>query len=112
MRIIQHNEIAREPFRSGSVSSCNLGNGECYRIDILPLSSLEDGMRDRVQAVSSLQHRLQISAAIAESDAFDHLDAPVERIATLDTPIPYNARLERAALPSAADIVKVAERLV
>jgi pyruvate dehydrogenase E1 component beta subunit len=53
----------------------------------------------------------EIASQIYEA-AFDHLDAPVERIATLDTPIPYNARLERAALPSAADIVKVAERLV
>jgi pyruvate dehydrogenase E1 component beta subunit len=53
----------------------------------------------------------EIAAQIYEA-AFDHLDAPVERVATLDTPIPYNARLERAALPSAADIVKVAERLV
>jgi pyruvate dehydrogenase E1 component beta subunit len=53
----------------------------------------------------------EIAAQIYEA-AFDHLDAPVERVATLDTPIPYNARLERAALPSAADIVRVAERLV
>jgi pyruvate dehydrogenase E1 component beta subunit len=53
----------------------------------------------------------EIAAQIYEA-AFDHLDAPVERVATLDTPIPYNARLERAALPSAADIVKVAERLI
>ena len=53
----------------------------------------------------------EIAAQIYEA-AFDHLDAPVERVATLDTPMPYNARLERAALPSAADIVKVAERLV
>jgi len=53
----------------------------------------------------------EIAAQIYEL-AFDHLDAPVERVATLDTPMPYNARLERAALPSAADIVKVAERLV
>jgi pyruvate dehydrogenase E1 component beta subunit len=53
----------------------------------------------------------EIAAQIYEA-AFDHLDAPIERIATLDTPMPYNARLERAALPSAADIVKVAERLV
>jgi len=53
----------------------------------------------------------EIAAQIYEV-AFDHLDAPVERVATLDTPMPYNARLERAALPSAADIVKVAERLV
>jgi pyruvate dehydrogenase E1 component beta subunit len=53
----------------------------------------------------------EIAAQIYEA-AFDHLDAPVERVATLDTPMPYNARLERAALPSAADIVKIAEQLV
>jgi pyruvate dehydrogenase E1 component beta subunit len=53
----------------------------------------------------------EIAAQIYEA-AFDHLDAPVERVATLDTPMPYNAHLERAALPSAADIVKVAERLM
>ncbi|MGH7841017.1 MAG: alpha-ketoacid dehydrogenase subunit beta [Candidatus Binataceae bacterium] len=53
----------------------------------------------------------EIAAQIYEA-AFDSLDAPIERVATLDTPIPYNARLEHAALPSAADIVKAAERLV
>jgi len=53
----------------------------------------------------------EIAAQIYEA-AFDHLDAPVERVATLDTPMPYNARLEKAALPSAADIVKVAERML
>jgi pyruvate dehydrogenase E1 component beta subunit len=44
--------------------------------------------------------------------AFDHLDAPVERIATLDQPIPYNQHLERAALPSPAAIVQVAQRMM
>jgi pyruvate dehydrogenase E1 component beta subunit len=44
--------------------------------------------------------------------AFDHLDSPVERVATLDTPMPYNARLERAALPSPAQIVRTAERMM
>ncbi len=53
----------------------------------------------------------EIAAQIYEA-AFDHLDAPIERVATKDVPMPYNARLERAALPSQADIVKVAERLV
>jgi pyruvate dehydrogenase E1 component beta subunit len=53
----------------------------------------------------------EIVAQIQEA-AFDHLDAPVERVATLDTPIPYNARLERAALPSPAQIVEVAERML
>jgi pyruvate dehydrogenase E1 component beta subunit len=53
----------------------------------------------------------EIAAQIQEG-AFDHLDAPVERIATLDTPMPYNARLEKAALPSPAQIVKLAERML
>ncbi len=53
----------------------------------------------------------EVAAQIYEA-AFDHLDAPIERVATRDVPMPYNARLERAALPSPADIVKVAERLV
>jgi len=53
----------------------------------------------------------EIAAQIYET-AFDHLDAPVERIATLDVPMPYNAKLEKAALPSAGAIVKAAERLV
>jgi pyruvate dehydrogenase E1 component beta subunit len=53
----------------------------------------------------------EIAAQIYEA-AFDDLDAPVERLATLDTPIPYNAKLEKAALPSAADIVRIAERMV
>jgi pyruvate dehydrogenase E1 component beta subunit len=52
-----------------------------------------------------------VAAQIYEA-AFDHLDAPIERVATKDVPMPYNARMERAALPSPADIVKVAERLV
>jgi pyruvate dehydrogenase E1 component subunit beta len=53
----------------------------------------------------------EIVARIQEG-AFDHLDAPVARVATLDTPIPYNARLERAALPSPAQIIEVAEQML
>jgi len=53
----------------------------------------------------------EIAARIYEA-AFDDLDAPVERVATLDVPMPYNKHLENAALPSVADIVKAAEQLV
>src|SRR5580658_10439933 len=53
----------------------------------------------------------EIAAQIYEA-AFDDLDAPVERVASLDTPMPYNARLERAVLPSSGDIVKAAERMM
>ncbi len=53
----------------------------------------------------------EIAAQLYEK-AFDHLDAPVERVATMDMPMPYNARLEKAALPSPAHIISAAERIV
>jgi pyruvate dehydrogenase E1 component subunit beta len=52
----------------------------------------------------------EIAAQIYEA-AFDDLDAPIARVASLDTPMPYNRHLEKASLPSAGDIVKAAERM-
>jgi len=34
-----------------------------------------------------------------ESDAFDHLDAPIERVTGLDIPLPYAINLETLSLP-------------
>lgn len=47
----------------------------------------------------------EVSAAIAESDAFDHLDAPIIRLGGAEAPLPYNPELEKAAVPQVADIV-------
>ena len=38
--------------------------------------------------------------------AFDHLDAPVARVAGVDVPLPYAANLEKLALPNADHIVR------
>lgn len=46
----------------------------------------------------------EIAALIAESEAFDYLDAPIIRLAGLDIPIPYNPELEAAAVPSEGEI--------
>jgi 2-oxoisovalerate dehydrogenase E1 component beta subunit len=47
----------------------------------------------------------EIAATIAE-DAFEHLDAPVKRIAAPDTPVPFAPVLEKAFLPQVEDVVK------
>lgn len=49
-------------------------------------------------------------SAIAMEEAFDFLDAPVERITGVDVPMPYAENLEKAALPTVEDVVKAAKR--
>lgn len=48
----------------------------------------------------------EIAARIAESEAFDYLDAPVLRLAGLDAPIPYNRNLEYHSVPQEETIVE------
>jgi acetoin:2,6-dichlorophenolindophenol oxidoreductase subunit beta len=42
----------------------------------------------------------EISASIADSEAFFYLDAPIRRLGGLDVPIPYNPTLEAAVVPT------------
>lgn len=46
----------------------------------------------------------EIASVIAESEAFDYLDAPIMRLAGLDVPVPYNPELEKAIVPSEEQI--------
>ncbi|EGO01956.1 hypothetical protein SERLA73DRAFT_49655 [Serpula lacrymans var. lacrymans S7.3] len=52
----------------------------------------------------------EICAQIIESEAFDYLDAPVERVTGADVPTPYATNLEALAFPDTPLIVKVAKR--
>lgn len=53
----------------------------------------------------------EISARITEQ-AFYELDAPVERICSVEVPIPYSRHMELAALPQAETIVSAVKRMV
>ncbi len=53
----------------------------------------------------------EIAAMIAQSPAFAYLEAPIVRLGGADVPIPYNPRLEKAAVPQVEDIVAAARRL-
>lgn len=54
----------------------------------------------------------EICGIVMESEAFDYLDAPVERITAADTPIPYAIPLEKAALPQKEDIIRAVKRAI
>jgi pyruvate dehydrogenase E1 component beta subunit len=53
----------------------------------------------------------QVAAWIAE-DIFDHLDAPVCRVAARDVPIPFSPPLEEYVLPQVADIVAAVRKVL
>lgn len=54
----------------------------------------------------------EIAARIAESEAFDYLDAPIIRLGGLDVPIPYNQELEAAVVPQKSDFVQAVYKLM
>jgi pyruvate/2-oxoglutarate/acetoin dehydrogenase E1 component len=47
-------------------------------------------------------------AALIQEQAFDDLDAPVQRVTGADVPMPYSRRIEQAAIPHAEHVVSAA----
>ncbi len=64
------------------------------------------------EGVKTLGVGAEISAMVAESDAFDFLDAPIVRLGGAECPIPYNPELEKAVVPQTPDILEVTRKLV
>jgi acetoin:2,6-dichlorophenolindophenol oxidoreductase subunit beta len=64
------------------------------------------------EGVKTLGIGAEISALIAESEAFDYLDAPILRLGGAESPIPYNPNLEKAAVPQVDGIVEGLRKLV
>ncbi len=53
----------------------------------------------------------EIAAQIASSDAFYHLDAPIQRLGAKSTPIPFNPTLETETFPTVPKIVAAVKSL-
>jgi len=49
---------------------------------------------------------------LIQRDAFDDLDAPVQRVTEADVPMPYNKHLERAAKASPEKVVAAARKVL
>ncbi len=51
-------------------------------------------------------------AAIASKEAFDYLDAPIERVAAKETPVPFSPKLENFIIPNKKDVIEGIKRTV
>lgn len=93
---------------------------QCEVIDLRTIAPLD---MDTVVASVARTHRavvaqeewrnVGICAEVASriyEQAFDELDAPVERVGGADVPMPYARNLERAAIASESDIVAAVRR--
>jgi 2-oxoisovalerate dehydrogenase E1 component beta subunit len=98
---------------------------EGVQVEILDLRSLAPLDRDAILTSVAktsrvlLLHEARLTggiggelAAIIAEDAFEYLDAPVMRVASADTPVPYAPALEAAFLPNAERVVAAVKRLV
>jgi len=95
-------------------------------VEVVNLRSIRPIDRDTIFNSVKKTHRLvtvelgwpqsgvgsEILSIVAETDAFDYLDAPPIRITGADVPMPYAQNLEDAAQPQTSHIVDVIERLV
>jgi pyruvate dehydrogenase E1 component beta subunit len=93
---------------------------ECEVIDLrslvpLDMETVVASVRKTHRAVVAQEEWKNVSmvselAARIYEQAFDDLDAPVERIGGADVPMPYAKNLERAALPDEQDVVAAVKR--
>jgi pyruvate dehydrogenase E1 component beta subunit len=90
-------------------------------IDIRTLSPLDEDVifqsvrkTNRVVVVQEAWRNTGFGAEIAsriQENVFDHLDAPVLRLAGLDTPIPFSPHLRDSSIPGKKDIIEAIREL-
>ena len=64
------------------------------------------------EAVKRFGFGAEVAAMVAESDAFDYLDAPIQRVAAPEVPVPFSKLLEDLYLPDEPRIVAACRRCV
>jgi pyruvate/2-oxoglutarate/acetoin dehydrogenase E1 component len=62
------------------------------------------------EAVKTGAFGAQIAAWLAE-ELFDELDAPIQRVASADVPMPFCPSLEECVIPNVGDVVAAVRRL-
>jgi pyruvate dehydrogenase E1 component beta subunit len=53
----------------------------------------------------------EVAARIYEA-CFDYVDAPIQRVAQKEVPLPYSAELEKSALPQTQDVIQAVKAIL
>jgi pyruvate dehydrogenase E1 component beta subunit len=53
----------------------------------------------------------EVASRIYE-EAFDYVDAPIQRVAQKEVPLPYNRTLEQLALPQVEDVIRAVKEVL
>jgi len=83
----------------------------------LDLKTITDSVKKTGRAVIVHEANLTCGVgaeldALISKEAFDYLDAPVERVGAKPVPIPFSEVLENAALPQVEDIVNTVKKVL
>jgi pyruvate dehydrogenase E1 component beta subunit len=62
------------------------------------------------EAVKRFGFGAEVAAIVAESEAFDYLDAPIQRVAGAEVPVPFCKSLEDDFLPDEAKLIAACRR--
>ncbi len=110
------------PFASYAVEELEKSDG--LRVEVIDLRSLAPLDKEAILATVKKTNRVMIlqeasltggiggelSAIIAE-EAFEWLDAPVIRVASIDSPVPFAPQMEDYYLPQVSEIMDAARKL-
>ncbi len=118
--IVSFGKIIKEAFKASEI--LNKDNIECEIIDLRTIRPMDyQTIFESVKKTNRLVILEEswpfgnISTEITyqvQSQIFDYLDAPIEKINTADTPAPYSPTLLSEWLPNANDVVKAVRKVL
>ncbi len=95
---------------------------ECDVIDLrslrpLDLSLAKESLRvtNRAIVVEECLPHFGVGAEVIaqlQNECFDYLDAPLQRVSAVDTPLPYSRELEQSALPNAEKVIEAVRKVL
>ena len=99
--------------------------GEGIDVEVIDLRSLRPLDMDPIYASFKRTNRAVIVeegwrsygvgaevAARLQEECFDYFDAPIERVAQKEVPLPYSGELEKLAIPQVADVIKAVKKVM